>query len=222
MKEKWLDKNISPIKIMGKPLSSYKETKLKHPWGLLKIKNKLLDKYLKKEIKASAKISKKVVLNGSVYIGENVIIKENVVVTGPSYIGDNSIIKSNCVIRKYSNIEKDALIGCHSEVKNSLLLEDVHLHSNYIGDSIIGRGVRIGAGTITANTRIDREEVKKGFKKLGSIVGNNVKIGINSSLMPGILIGQNSIIGPHSLILKNIESNTLFYSKIKEVFKKYK
>ncbi len=222
MKEKWLDKNISSIKIMGKPLSFYGETKLKYPWSLLKIKNKLLDEYLKKEIKDSAKISENVVVSGPVYIGENVIIKENVVVNGPSYIGNNSIIKSNCVIRKYSNIEKDALIGCHSEIKNSLLLEDVHLHLNYIGDSIIGRGARIGAGTITANTRIDRKEIKKDFKKLGSIIGNNVKIGINCSLMPGILIGKNSIIGSHSLVLKDVGSNILFYNKKEKIKEKIK
>ena len=228
----WPIKNISSFLIMGKPLSLYKESDdfdLKYSWDLLKIKKELFDKYLKGEISGSAKICKNVIIKGEVYIGKNVEIKENVVINGPVYIGDNSIIGNNSLIREYSNIEKNALIGFGCEIKNSILQENVHLHSNYIGDSIMGKNVKAGGGTITANTRIDRKEVSSyvldqkintGFKKLGSIIGDNVKIGVHCSLMPGVLIGSNSLIGPHSLVMKNIEENIVFYIEKKEIKEK--
>ena len=223
----WPIKNISSFYIMGKSLSSYKEKDgfdLKHPWDLLKVKKELFDKYLEEKISSSAKISQNVIIKGKVYIGKNVEIKENVVINGPVYIGDNSIIGNSSLIREYSNIENNVLIGFNCEIKNSILQEDIHLHSNYIGDSILGKGVRVGGGTITANTRIDRKDVHSHIldqkvdtklKKLGSIIGDNVKIGINCSLMPGILIGNNSFVGPHSLILRNIKEDTVFYNKQK-------
>ncbi len=223
----WLKENFSEIKIMNKELSSFKEEDLEYPWDLLKLQKKILNKYLKEKRGNSLKIAENVIIKGKVFIGDNVTIKENVVINGPSYIGDNSFIGNNCVIRKYSNIGQDALIGANCEIKASLLQKDVHLHSNYIGDSIIGKGGRIGAGTITANTRIDREKINSfldkkietSFNKLGSIIGENVRIGINSSLMPGILIGKNSVIGPHALVLKNIEKESVFYSKFEQIKK---
>lgn len=221
----WPIKNVFSFRIMGTPLSFYEEKDgfdLKYPWDLLRVKKELFDKYLEGKISSSAKVCANVVIKGKVYIGENVEIKENVVINGPAYIGDNSIIGNNSLIREYSNIESNALVGSNCEIKNSILQEDVHLHLNYIGDSIMGKGVRVGAGTITANTRIDRKEINSsildqrintGLKKLGSIIGDNVKIGIHCSLMPGILIGSNALIGPHSLVMKNIEEDFVFYIK---------
>ena len=232
IKNLWPIKNISSFLIMGKSLSLYEEKddfNLEYPWDLLKIKKELFDKYLENKISSSAKICENVIIKGKVYIGENVEIKENVVINGPVYIGDNSIIGNNSLIREYSNIESNALIGFNCEVKNSILQRNVHLHSNYVGDSIMGEGVSIGGGTITANTRIDRKEVSSyvssqrintGLKKLGSIIGNNVKTGAHCSLMPGVLIGSNSLIGPHSLVMKTIEEDTVFYTEKKEIKKK--
>lgn len=216
----WLKNNISQVKIMGKPLSFYENVNFDFPWDLLKIKKELFDKFLEKKIDSSVQIADNAVIKGKVFIGNNIVVKEGAVINGPCYIGENSIIGNNCVIRPYTNIEKEALIGSNCEIKNSLLGEDVHLHSNYIGDSILGSGVRIGAGTITANTRIDRKEIKKGFKKLGAIIGDGVKTGIHCSLMPGILIGRDSLIGPHSLVLNNLEKETLFYNRFKTIKKK--
>jgi len=234
IKNLWPIKDISSFCIMGKSLFLYEEKDgfdLKHPWDLLKVKKELFDKYLKEKISSSAKIGQNVIIKGKVYIGKNVEIKENVVINGPVYIGDNSMIGNSSLVREYSNIENNALIGFNCEIKNSILQEDVHLHSNYIGDSIIGKSARIGAGTIVANTRIDRKDVcsyvfdqkiDTKLKQLGFIVGNNVKIGINCSLMPGILIGDNSFIGPHSLVLKNVEEDTIFYTEKKETKNKIK
>ena len=229
IKKLWPIEDVSSFRIMGNALSSYEDKDsfgLKYPWDLLRINKELFDKHLEGKISDSAKIRENVIIKGKVYIGENVEIKENVVINGPVYIGDNSIIGNNSLIREYSNIEKDALIGFSCEIKNSILQKDVHLHSNYVGDSILGESARIGAGTIFSNRRIDRKDVSSyildqkintGLKQLGSIVGNNVKMGTHCSLMPGVLIGSNSLIGPNSLVIKNIKDGVLFYAKFQEV-----
>lgn len=192
---------------------------LKYPWHLFELNKYLMDKYLKQKIAKTAKIAKNVVINGKVYIGENVKIYEGAVIKGPCYIGDNCIIGNNSLIREYTNLENNSLIGAFAEVTRCIFQDDCHTHSGYFGDSIFGRGCKIGAGTITANVRFDREEIKVKIKNkkvktrlnsLGVIVGENTKIGINVSLMPGVLIGSDCIIGPHSLVMGNIKEKWNF------------
>ncbi len=192
---------------------------LKYPWDLFRTNKLLMDKFLRTEIKKSAQISKNVVIEGNVYIGENVRIFENAVIKGPCYIGDNCVIGNNSLIREYTNLEKDVLIGAFAEVTRCIFQEDVHTHSGYFGDSIFEKGCRLGAGTITANVKINRGEIKSvvkgekintGLKSLGVIVGENTKIGIHCSLMPGILIGSNCMIGPNLVVSENIKDNITF------------
>lgn len=216
---------------------------LKYPWDLFRTNKLLMDKFLRTEIKKSAQISKNVIIEGNVYVGENVKIFENAVIRGPVYIGDNCVIGNNSLIREYVNLENNTLIGANAEITRCIFQEDVHTHAGYFGDSIFAKGCRVGAGTIVANVRIDRGEIKSviraqrrmemnecsatvkgekigtGLDSLGVIVGENTKIGINCSLMPGILIGSNCQIGPASLVRENIEDNTTFYSEFKGVKK---
>ncbi len=155
-------------------------------------------------------------------------IFENAVIKGPCYIGDNCVIGNNSLIREYSNLENNCLVGAFAEITRSIFQEDVHIHSGYFGDSIFGKGCRIGAGTVTANVRIDRGEIKSvvkgekietGLDSLGAIVGENTKIGVHCSLMPGKLIGSNCTIGPNSVVFENIEDNNTFFTEFKGVKK---
>ncbi|MBN2094596.1 MAG: NTP transferase domain-containing protein [Candidatus Aenigmarchaeota archaeon] len=182
---------------------------VKYPWHRLKIREELLKKK-KDSISKTAKIAKGVIIENS-HIGENVKIFENSVIKN-SYIGDNSIIGNFSLVRD-TTLETGCLIGAHSEVAKSAFQEDVHMHSGYIGDTAIGAHSRIGAGVITANVRLDRGEifsVVKGKKKgtgltsFGCIIGENVKMGINTSTMPGVLIGNNCIIGPGVIVKENL------------------
>lgn len=197
---------------------------LKYPWHLFSMNRYLMDKYLTNEISQKAIISKNVIMSGKVFIGDNVKIFENAVIKGPCYIGENSIVGNNSLIREYVDLEKDVRVGAFAEVARSLFQENVHIHSGYFGDSIFGEGCKIGAGTITANVRIDRGEIKSvvkeekidtGLKSLGAIVGENTKTGIHCSLMPGILIGSNCQISPNSVVLNNVKDNTDFLKDFK-------
>lgn len=195
-----------PNLTIAKILSNEPPT-LKYPWDLLSVNNLLMDKYLSKD---------------EVRLGKNVKIYENAVIKGPCYIGDNCVIGSHSLIREYVNLENNCLIGANAEITRSIFQENTHIHSGYVGDSILAKDCRLGAGTVTANKRIDRQEIKSqvkgekigtGLNSLGVIVGDNTNIGINCSLMPGVLIGSNCLVGPHSVVFENIEDNRIFYTK---------
>jgi len=194
---------------------------LKFPWDLFEIRNFLMDRYLKPKIAKSAKIEK-AIIGRNVQIGENVKILENAVIKGPCYIGDNCVVGNHALVREYSDLEEGVLIGAHAEVARSIFQDKVSCHSGFFGDSIFGRNCWLGAGIATANKRFDKKEIKTivkgekintGLTALGAIVGANTKIGINTSLMPGILIGVDCQIGPHSLIAKNIGDDQVFYGQ---------
>lgn len=197
---------------------------LKYPWDLLKVAKLPLGKLLHSKIEKSALIAKNVIIEGSVYIGNNTKVFENAVIKGPCYIGANCIIGSNSLVREYTNLEDNVLIGANAEVARCIFQEGSHVHSGYFGDSIFGKNCRVGAGTVTANVRIDRgqirtivkgEKVETGLKSLGAIMGDNVVVGINASLMPGVLIGSDCIVGPSTTVLKNLENNTNLSAEFK-------
>jgi len=187
---------------------------LKHPWQIFSLAKYLLDKNLGAD---------------EVHIGKNVKIFEGAVIKGPCYIGDNCVIGNNALIRSYTNLEDGAVVGAQAEVARCVFQEDAHVHSGFFGDSVFGKSCRVGAGTVTGNVRLDRGEIKAevkgektgtGLNSLGVIVGNNTHIGINVSLMPGVLIGSNCVVGPGSVVFDNIEDNTTFYTKFEKVVKK--
>ena len=99
-------------------------------------------------------------------------------------------------------------------MKNSILMAGAHVpHQNYVGDSILGERCNLGAGTKVANLRLDEApirvvwrgtEVDTGLRKLGVIMGDDVKVGINASIDAGTIIGEESFLGPGSHARGNI------------------
>lgn len=203
---------------------------LKYPWNLFGLSQLLFEsENFEARVSKSAKIGKNIVLKGQVFIGENVEIGENTVINGPCFIGDNCKIGASNVFRGLVNLEQGVRTGAFMEIKNSIVQEGTHFHSGYVGDSIIGEDCRIGAGVITANRRTDRGEISAVVKNnkmntkrtfLGLIVGNKTSFGIKVGTMPGVLIGSNSSVGPNSIVMKNIPSDSIFYNKTEEVIKK--
>jgi len=98
-------------------------------------------------------------------------------------------------------------------------MDNTHIgHLSYVGDSIIGENCNLGAGTITANYRLDAKTIKMKIKdkvvdsertKLGAVLGDNVKAGINTLFMPGVKVGCNSWIGPNVVVYRDLPSNTI-------------
>ncbi len=194
----YIRENKAEVVIVEKEPTSYK-----YPWHLFEVTKYLMDKYL----------------GNKMHVGKNVKIYEGAVIKGPCYIGDNCTIGNNSLIRQYVNLENNCLVGALAEVSRSIFQEDVHIHSGYVGDSIFGRGCRLGAGNITANVRIDRGEIKSvvkgekigtGLDSLGVVIGENTKTGVHCSFMPGVFIGSDCTIWPGSVVANNIEDNKTF------------
>ena len=199
---------------------------LKYVSDLLSIKKFVYSNVKQKNKSEKPKNKNNVFIETSVIIGKNVKIGNNVSIKGETYIGDNSFVGDNSLIRD-SIIGENTEIGFGTEIARSIIMDNTHIHSGFIGDSIIGQGCRLGANFITGNRRIDRKGIKieikdiydTGLTRLGVIMGYNTKTGINTSVMPGTLIGNNSIIGSNTEVKGKVESNKLVYSKKENVEK---
>ncbi len=187
------------------------------PWQLLDANQYLLDKI---ESKILGTVEENVNVSGNVHVDEGSNIRAGTTLNGPSYIGKNTTIGPNAYIRPYTFIEDNCHVGM-SEIKNSMIFSNTAIpHFNYVGDSIICENVNLAAGSKISNLRLDDNAIKviingknvnSNRRKLGSIVGPNVKTGINISIMCGKIIGENSWIGPNTLVMEDVPPNTLYY-----------
>lgn len=180
---------------------------LKYPWHVLPLTNYFLSS-----------------LNKEIALGKNVKIAKTAKIEGPCYIDDNTIIGDFALVRQ-SHIGKNCLIGGYSEVTRSYLGNNVFLHRNYIGDSVLADNVLFGAQAVTANFRFDAKTIKStvngkkvntDLEKFGAIIGANSKIGVNTTLLPGVKIGRNTFVGPGETVDDDIEDN-IFTIKGKKV-----
>ena len=204
-------------KIAGYTIKDYFWSDIGLPWQFLDANSELLGQIGKKIV---GNVEENVQVSGNVYIGEGTNVRSGSYIQGPCYIGNNNIIGPNSFIRPYTFIANDCHIST-SEIKNSIILSNTAIpHFNYIGDSIICENVNLGAGTKVENLRFDEESVKVSIKgqlidsrrkKLGTIIGPNVKTGINVSIMTGKIIGNNSRIGAHTIVSEDIPPNTFYY-----------
>jgi NDP-sugar pyrophosphorylase family protein len=133
-------------------------------------------------------------------IGEGTVIEPGVLIQGPCIIGKNCAIRHGAYIRSGVICGDGCHIGHSTELKHSILLDGASAtHFVYVGDSILGNGVNLGAGVKCANLRLDRKEVsvmwegkrvKTGLKKMGAIVGDRCQFGCNTVLNPGTIVGK--------------------------------
>lgn len=193
------------------------------PWDLFTASKRLLS-FKTPMPQVQGEIEPGATIRGPVHIEKSARIRSGVYIEGPVYIGRHSDIGPNTYIRPFTNIANDVRIGHACEVKNSIILSETHIgHLSYIGDSIIGAKCNFGAGTITANLRFNEANVNvrikeqlqdSGRRKLGVIMGDNVKTGINVQIMPGIKIGCNAWIGPGAQVTADVPAG-YFYRQSK-------
>ncbi|MEK7523709.1 MAG: sugar phosphate nucleotidyltransferase [Patescibacteria group bacterium] len=193
---------------------------VKYPWHVLSLMNYFL-KAGKKFARKKVSISKTATLHGDVFLEEGVRILDNAVIVGPAYIGKNSIIATDALVRE-SHIGANCVIGFGSEVARSYVGDEVWTHTNYIGDSVIGNDVSFGAGTVTGNLRLDEknilvtirgEKADSGLNKFGLVTGNHVRVGINTSFMPGVKIGSHSFVGAGITVAEDIPDSMFVTGK---------
>ncbi len=167
----------------------------------------------------SGTIEDGVQVRGRLWVGEGAIVRSGVYVEGDVIVGAGAKVGPNAYLRGPIAIGAGCHVGAAVEIKNSILLDQANTpHLNYVGDSILGSGVNLGAGTKVANLKVTPGTVKvdwdgdrrdTGRRKFGVIVGDDVKTGINCSLNPGTIIGAGSLIGAGKVVSGWIEQGTI-------------
>lgn len=182
-----------------------------YPWeALQKISPFLEENLVEKNIKVNKGTMQDFVsITGNYFIDEGTVIHSNVSIEGPVMIGKNCTIQSGALIRPGSIIGDNCVIGHSCEVKHSIVQNKAKVQSfTFIGDSIIGKSTRVGSGTILANRRFDQKNItikldneKKdiGTDFFGAIIGDNTRLGANSTTLPG------TFIGPYTWILPSVQ-----------------
>ena len=173
------------------------------PWDLLRA-NEILMARLERRIDGT--VEDGAILLGPVVVEEGARVRSGSYIEGPVYISSGCDIGPNCYIRPSTCLGPGVRVGASVEVKNSIVMSSSHVpHHNYVGDSLIGERCNLGAGTKIANLRFDDRNVKvvhqgelvdSGRRKLGVIMGDDVKTGINAMIDAGTVIFGGSVIGP--------------------------
>ena len=149
-------------------------------------------------------------LGDNISIAADCHIEPGAVIIGPAIIGEGATIRTGAYIRQFVIMGNESLVGAHSEVKGSILLPGAKApHQAYVGDSILGRDVNLGAGTICSNVKnVGREVtfhhngtvVHTGLRKFGAILGDDCKTGCNTVLNPGVLLGPGCVTYPNATL----------------------
>ncbi len=183
-----------------------------YPWDLLRMNEEVLA--LMDETSLLGEVSPLASLSGCVRLGAGSRILPGTVIEGPVVIGPNSQIGPNAYIRGATSIGANCFVGNGAEVKNSIVYNNTYISRQcYVGDSIIGTHVTLGAGTCTENHRhdgrhhvsmIQGKPVNTGRLKLGAILGDGVRTGVNTSIEAGVKIGIARTTQPGSYISKDL------------------
>jgi bifunctional UDP-N-acetylglucosamine pyrophosphorylase/glucosamine-1-phosphate N-acetyltransferase len=186
---------------------------ISYPWDLLEANWSALD--FDEEVR-DGETEPGVHLNGSVSLSKGSRVKSGSYIEGPVYVGEGAVVGPNAYLRPGTSLGKGVKVGAGCEVKNSIVMDDAKIpHLCYVGDSVLGPGVSLGAGTITANlkfndsnveSRVKAKLIDSGQRKLGAIFGDGAKTGINVSVFPGVKIGADSWIGPGAIVKTDVPS----------------
>lgn len=146
-------------------------------------------------------------------IEEGAVVEPGAYLLGPAYIGAGAVVRHGAFVRENVILLPGSVLGHASEAKNSLFLPGAHApHFAYVGDSVLGHRVNLGAGTKLSNLGVmsrkdartgrrptiklvvEGEEIDTGLSKLGAILGDDVQTGCNAVLNPGCVVGPRTLV----------------------------
>jgi len=177
------------------------------PWELLEANEWKLGE-LERDVRGD--VAESAELRGTVVVEEGARIEPGVVIEGPVLIRTGAHVGPNAYVRGATLLGENTRAGQSVEIKNSVIMADSKVpHLSYVGDSLLGRNVNFGAGTIVANLRHDDSPVKQtvkgertstGRRKYGVVVGDEVKTGIDTTLYPGVVLGAGARTEPNETV----------------------
>ncbi len=194
---------------------------ISYPWDLIRANRFVLDKVLTGKgsfIASSADVQQPSRIEGSVHISEGVVIRPHSTIRGPTYIGPNTYIGNNVLVREYTALGSNVLVGFGVEIKESLIFDETKIgRLCFVGDSVVGRNVDIGAGAQLVNRPVAGESISSVIKgksevvprvKYGAVIGDNAILSPNVSIYPGVKVGTNSIVLPGTILSGDIPADT--------------
>jgi bifunctional UDP-N-acetylglucosamine pyrophosphorylase/glucosamine-1-phosphate N-acetyltransferase len=191
-----------------------------NPWNYLDANKAVLDAS-QSDIRGT--MEEGVTLKGNLVLGEGSIIRSGTYIEGPVHVGENCVIGPNTFLRPHSAIGDYCKVGNGVEIKNTIIMDHTNIpHLSYMGDSIIGQNCNFGAGSKVGNLRLDDENVKmdlkgelvdSGRRKMGAVVGHNVKLGLDCLINAGRKIGSNSVLGPGVIVYRDIPADSRVFVK---------
>ncbi len=198
-------------------------------WDVLRrIQNGYVDYALKKlKPQILGTIEEGAVVKGDVYLGKGAVISAGAMVCGPTIIGENAEVRHGAFVRGNVIIGANAIVGHTTETVRSIFLPHGKApHFNYVGDSILGSNVNLGAGTKLSNLKNDGTNVKlrmdnsfkdTGIRKFGAILGDDCKLGCNSVTNPGTIMEPNCAVYPCASVGGYFKENSLI--KLRQTIK---
>ncbi len=156
-----------------------------------------------------------------IFIGKGVFLEPTAIIKGPALIGPGCEVRQGAYLRGNVLVGSACVLGHATEIKNSILMDHSECgHFNYIGDSVIGSHVNLGAGSKLANFQfrtpeekqnnvireislpVQGKQVATGMQKFGAVVGDHVEVGCNAVISPGTLIGRDNWVYPNTTLPK--------------------
>ncbi len=156
-----------------------------------------------------------------IFLEAGTTLEPSAIIKGPCYVGEGCEIRQGAYLRGNVILGDQCLIGHNTEVKGSIIMDHTEAgHFNYIGDSILGSHVNLGAGARLANLQfrtaeekiksafpkirvyVENEEVDSTLEKLGAVLGDYVEVGCNAVLCPGTFVGKDTWIYPNLTLQK--------------------
>jgi NDP-sugar pyrophosphorylase family protein len=176
-----------------------------HVWELLPRLSDLLSAWLASCHVVEGEVMDGAILgSGPVHVARGARVEPGAYIAGPAYIGPGAVVRHGAYVRENCILLADAVLGHASEMKNSVLLPAAKApHFAYVGDSILGNRVNLGAGTKLSNATVigsrsvhvtvDGVSYDTGLRKLGAIIGDDTRLGCNVVTNPGTLLGPGVV-----------------------------
>jgi len=176
---------------------------ISYPWHILTANKMMMSRWTESIIPSSVVIEANVSITGPVIISENVHISNGASITGPCYIGPNVYIGNSALIRKNAAIGINSKIGFGTEIKNAVLFGDSTVgRLSFVGDSVIGKNVKLGSGTMTVNYLTSGKniyfnsqtegELNTELLKLGAFIGDHSSVGTGHTIAPGTTLSPDT------------------------------
>lgn len=146
------------------------------------------------------------IVTDEVAVHRSTRVETGAILKGPLILSAGCFVAAGAYLRGGNWVDENCTFGPGAELKSSFVFSGTKLaHFNFVGDSILGQGVNLEAGSIICNYRNERadKEVlvcigvglhRTGSMKFGAVVGDNARIGANAVVAPGALLSPGTIV----------------------------